>query len=56
MKQIFNNFIATLRRYKVSSILNILGLGVRDSLGCGDTRGNCNRHSAESQSSKLKSC
>ncbi|MFI3285721.1 MAG: ABC transporter permease [Rikenellaceae bacterium] len=28
MKQIFNNFIATLRRYKVSSILNILGLGV----------------------------
>ncbi|MFR9503055.1 MAG: ABC transporter permease [Rikenellaceae bacterium] len=28
MKQIFNNFIATLRRYTVSSTLNILGLGV----------------------------
>ncbi len=28
MKQIFHNFIATIRRYKVSSTLNILGLGV----------------------------
>ncbi len=28
MKQIFKNFLNTLRRYKVSSALNILGLGV----------------------------
>ncbi len=28
MKYIFNNFFATLRRYKVSSTLNIFGLGV----------------------------
>ncbi len=28
MKQIFRNFFATLRRYKVSSVLNILGLSV----------------------------
>ncbi|MFR9527710.1 MAG: FtsX-like permease family protein [Rikenellaceae bacterium] len=28
MKQILNNFLATLRRYTVSSTLNILGLGV----------------------------
>lgn len=28
MRQILNNFLATLRRYKVSSALNIAGLGV----------------------------